>query len=62
MTLDEARTIWLTLVGTDWVTRYELMSSIYYDETIRPAYTALRLASDLDVDFAQDKVRIKCKS
>jgi hypothetical protein len=62
MTLEDARAIWLTLIGSDWVGRYELMNSPHYYSTLQPAYTVLRMAASLDVDLAADKVKLKCKS
>ena len=62
MTLEDARAIWLTLVGSDWVKRIDLMTSPHYDAALQPAYTVLRMAASLDFHFNADKVRLKCKS
>lgn len=62
MTLEEARTIWLTLVGSDWIEHYDLMIDPHYPETLQPAYTILRMNAAMDVDRNQERVRIKCKS
>ncbi len=62
MTLEEARTIWLTLLGSDWVTRYDVMMDSQYHDVIRPAYKLLNDTASMDVDLARDMVKIKCKS
>lgn len=62
MTIDEARTIWLTIIGTDWVRHYDLMVDPQFDAVIRPAYTVLRMNACMDVDRVRECVKIKCES
>lgn len=60
MTLEEARTIWLTLLGTGWLTYVEVMEHPQYEEVIAPAYKKLRDSASMDRDAARELVRIKC--
>lgn len=61
MTIDEARTIWLTLVGTDWIKHYDLMIDPQFN-TLNRAYTVLRVNACMDVDRVRECVKIKCES
>lgn len=60
MTLDEARTIWLTLLGSDWVAFYDMMTNTHYMGTLDEAYCLLRDAKALDADYDGQRVKIKC--
>lgn len=62
MTLEEARTIWLTMLGSDWVRHYDIMVDPQYEGVLRLAYTELTLNAEIDVDRARGCVKIKCKS
>lgn len=62
MTLEEARTIWLTLLGSDWVSSIDVLESPYFEATLGPAYKELRMRDEMEVDRAREIVRIKCKS
>jgi hypothetical protein len=62
MTIEEARTIWLTLLGSGWLTYIEVMEHPQYEEVIVPAYRVLRHTASMDRDAAQELVKIKCKS
>ena len=60
MTTEEARTIWLTMVGSDWVcfTRLHLADFHMANE----AYKVLSNANSMERDFRSYRVKIKCKS
>lgn len=60
MTLQEARTVWLTMVGSDWVGLIDMLNE--NRELIWEAYTVLRLENSLDTHISSNKVKIKCKS
>ena len=62
MTLEEARVIWLTMLGSDWVGFADLMNSPYYQETLADAYVKLRDAGEMDRDYNRQVVKLKCKS
>ena len=60
MTLEEARTIWLTLLGSGWHKYVDLVSHPMYMGTLDSAYVELRNAGLLDKDVVKELVRIKC--
>jgi len=60
MTLQEARTVWLTMVGSDWVGLIDMLTE--NRELIWEAYTVLRLENSLDTHISSNKVKITCKS
>lgn len=60
MTLDEARTIWLTLLGSDWIAFVDVISNPHYYGTLDAAYMTLRSGAALDVDLNRELVKIKC--
>lgn len=60
MTLDEARTIWLTLLGSEWVAFVDFMEHPMYRPTLADAYVKLRNTDALDVDRNRELVKIKC--
>ena len=60
MTLDEARTIWLTLLGSEWTPFVDILGNPYYITTLEEAYRTLRRADALDVDLNKELVKIKC--
>lgn len=57
---EEARTIWLTTYGSNWVG----MDEVFESEGIYPwaAFHILERARILTIDYAHDRVKIKCKS
>ncbi len=59
MTVDEARAIWLTKMGSGWVNELEVLLD---DGVLWEAYTKLRLSDSLDKDLASLKMKLKCKS
>lgn len=59
MTLEEARTVWLTIIGSDWVDYKDVLEN----GTATPiwqAYVSLRLNDALDKDLNTQKLRVKC--
>ena len=60
MTLDEARTIWLTLLGSGWVGYHDIMSNPQYEGTLDAAYVKLRDTAAIDKDHVAQQVKIKC--
>lgn len=62
MTTDEARTIWLTLIGSDWVAFIDVLSNPHYFGTLDQAFLELRKAKELHVDTNAERVKLKCKS
>lgn len=62
MTLEEARVIWLTMLGSDWVPIIEILESPHYEATLGPAYRELRMRDEIEVNHVREIVRIKCKS
>lgn len=60
MTLEEARTIWLTLLGSDWVGLVDVLESPYYFGTLDQAYLKLRRADELEINLNTSVMRIKC--
>jgi hypothetical protein len=62
MTVEEARTIWLTVLGSDWHKYVDLVSHPMFMGTLDSAYVELRDAGLLDKDAAKELVKIKCKS
>ena len=62
MTLEEARTIWLTLLGSDWHKYVDLVSHPMFMGTLDSAYIELRDAGMLERDVVKELVKIKCKS
>jgi hypothetical protein len=59
MTIDEARAVWLTKMGSGWVNELEVLLD---DGVLWEAYTKLRLSDSLDKDLASLKMKLKCKS
>jgi hypothetical protein len=62
MTLDEARTIWLTLIGTDWYDYVDLVSHTMFYGTLDAAYIELRNANMLEINHNTSRIKITCKS
>lgn len=60
MTLEEARTIWLTLLGTEKIGFADMMNHPMYNYTIANAYVVLRDANAVDRDYNKQTVQIKC--
>jgi hypothetical protein len=60
MTLEEARTIWLTLLGSEEVGYADMMNHPMYNGTISDAYVVLRDAEAVDKNHAKQTVKIKC--
>jgi hypothetical protein len=58
MTIEEARTIWLTRLGSDWV---DVFAVELDDETVWEAYKTLRLTDSLDKDLFTPRIKIKPK-
>jgi hypothetical protein len=59
MTLEEARTVWLTIIGSDWVDYKDVLES-GTSTPIWQAYVSLRLNDALDKDLNTQKLRVKC--
>lgn len=57
---EQAKAIWLTTFGSDWVS----VDTVFDTEGVYPwaAFHILERASDLTIDYAQYRVKIKCKS
>jgi hypothetical protein len=57
---EEARTIWLTIFGSSWVA----VDTVFNTEGVYPwaAFHILERANNLTMDYAQNRVKIKCKS
>jgi hypothetical protein len=62
MTVEEARTIWLTMLGSDWQKYVDLISHPMFMGTLDSAYVELRDAGMLERDVVRELVKIKCKS
>jgi hypothetical protein len=62
MTIEEARTIWLTLLGSEWHKYVDLVLHPMFIGTLDLAYIELRDAGLLDRDVVKELVKIKCKS
>lgn len=60
MTLEEARTIWLTLLGSDWVRLVDILENPHYFGTLDQAYLKLRRADELEINLTTDETKIKC--
>lgn len=60
MTVEEARMVWLTMVGSDWIKFTDLHESAL--ATVDRAYKVLSNAGKLERDFHSYKVKLKCKS
>jgi hypothetical protein len=60
MTLEEARTIWLTLLGTEQMGFADMMNHPMYQYTLANAYVVLRDADAVDRDYDRQTVKIKC--
>jgi hypothetical protein len=60
MTIKEAKTIWLTLLGSDWVTYYDFMNNPQYYSILKAAYVKLKDNDSLDIDYQKEQVKIKC--
>ena len=60
MTLEEARTIWLTLLGTEKLSFGDMMRHPMYNYTIANAYVVLRDANAVARDYDKQIVQIKC--
>ncbi len=60
MTLAEARTIWITLLGTEKLSFGDMMSHPMYNYTIANAYVVLRDANAVARDYDKQTVQIKC--
>lgn len=60
MTLAEARTIWITLLGTEKLSFGDMMRHPMYNYTIANAYVVLRDANAVDRDYDKQTVQIKC--
>lgn len=61
MTLEEARIIWVTLVGTDWVRWIDVLENPYYMDNIREAHILLRESHLMEYNPAEESLKIKCK-
>ena len=59
MTVEEAKMVWLTIVGSDWIKFTDLHES-GFDVSYR-AYKVLSNANSLERDFHGYRVKIKCK-
>ncbi len=59
MTLEEAQTAWLTIVGSDWVNLVDVLE--HNDGIIWQAYTRLRLEDNLETNYNSNKIKIKIK-
>ena len=66
MTLDEARTIWLTLMGSGWVTVGDVVFSPYYAGTLDEAVKLLKMSDSFEyhnnINTFEQHIKIKCKS
>jgi hypothetical protein len=62
MTVEEARTIWLTMLGSDWVPFIDVLSDPHYFGSLDAAFLKLRKAEELHVDIKAERVKLKCKS
>jgi hypothetical protein len=60
MTVEEARMIWLTMIGSDWVCFTRLHLAEFY--MANKAYKVLSHSGDMERDFHRYNVKIKCKS
>ena len=64
MTLDEARTIWLTLLGSGWVSTGDVVYSPYYLGTLDEAVKILKANDAFEYHNQLDKfeqhIKIKC--
>ena len=60
MTLEEARTIWLTLLGSEWHTYYDVMTHPQWAEVLHPAYMLLRNHKQMQINNDNETLRIKC--
>lgn len=59
MTLDEARTAWLTLLGSDWISYDDVMRSAHYYQVLSRAYATLLTTDSLKIDHNSLKVKIR---
>lgn len=61
MSIEDARVVWLTMLGSDWVDQSILMDAPM-NSPLDAASIILDYESLLEFDHYQDRVRIKCKS
>lgn len=60
MKLEEARTIWLTLLGSEWQKWVDVLDNPMYFSVIKPAYEKLNETNSIDKDYNRELVKIKC--
>lgn len=60
MTLEEAKTIWLTLLGSEWQDYIDVLQHPMYFSVVRLAYDKLHDAELLEKNHDKVQVRIKC--
>jgi hypothetical protein len=62
MTVEEARTIWLTLLGSEPHTYFDVMTHPQYAEILSSAYKVLRENNEVSINTNTETIKIKCKS
>ena len=60
MTLEEARTIWLTVLGSEEIWFWHMMNHPMYSETLAKASVVLRDSDEVVRDYNKQIVKIKC--
>lgn len=61
MSVDEARMVWLTMLGSDWVDQ-DLLIDAPYDSPLDVAANILDYEALLEFNYHHYTVRLRCKS
>ena len=61
MTLAQARMVWLTMLGSDWISE-DIFMDYPHGSTLDLAANILDLELELEYDPPSNRMRIRCKS
>ena len=61
MTLEEARVIWLTMLGSDWIDEAVVIDAPF-GSALDIASAVLDYEGLIDHDFHKQKMKLRCKS
>lgn len=61
MSIEDARVIWLTMLGSDWVDEAVLIDAPFRSP-LDIAGTVLDYEALIEYDFHKQKIRLRCKS
>ena len=61
MPVEDARVVWLTMLGSDWISE-DIFMDYPHGSTLDLAANILDLESELEYDPPSNRMRIRCKS